>query len=500
MRPALPVTAGTPLLKAHRRHIRPILSNVPSVFVKRPWLLAALAIGGLALGVRLVRLFVHPNIPDEAFTIYTGALPLARLFEMLRANDAHPPLIYLIVHGLLYVSRRAYAFRLVPVIFATVGTVATYLLGRRFLDRFAWFPAVLVALCPLLVFFDQYVRMYALLWSLGILGWLTLFWALDEPAKKIRWAAYGTVSLLLVYSHYLSFFMIAAQLAYVAVNRPRTAGFWAAIACVGLGFSPWIPTLVAQVPNGGLAFTAVRHGAAMLWNLPAVLLIDGISANIEANFVVVGALWLLIIGGAIGAAARKPVILWLLLPVGLQLGYSLASGKALMVARYLLQAIPVLGIMIALAVESLALTRLRLLSIAVPLSLIVLMLQGVADKLFVASYQPVDWAAYGRFLHAHIKPQDAVVFDGGMTYFVVQGAAPMLGHQVMLVTNAKVAKGVAHDVSSLSRIWYVEYAVDLSDPQRSVSASLRRSHRLHHSWRSAPASAGEVVYTTLFER
>lgn len=456
-------------------------------------------IAALALGIRLVKLFSHPNIPDEAFTIYVGSLPLRQLFAMLRLHDAHPPLIYLIVHALLKVSHRAYTFRLITVAFGVMGTVATYFLARRFLERFAWLPPALVAVSPLLVFFDQYVRMYALLWSLSALSWALLLRAVEVPDRKWRWVAYALVAAALLYTHYLSFFVLSAQLLFVAARHRRCTGFWLALGAVGLCFIPWLPSFSEQLKFAGTTFSPASQYGARLFTLPATLLFNGIDPAIGSTAIAVS-LWLLLLGGVAACVKARRSILWLLLPLVLQAAYSAASGKALIVPRYLLQDLPMLAICIASLLESLATTRAGMAAALIPVPLVCLMLNATADTLFVPAFQPVDWAAYARFFSDHLRPGDGVIFNNGIAYFALQGTVPLRGHPLFLVTDSSTVRQVSAQASRLSHVWYVGYEAELSDPQHSVATALAQSHPKSRSWRSEQANEGEAVYTTLFQR
>ncbi|HEV2037671.1 MAG TPA: glycosyltransferase family 39 protein, partial [Candidatus Eremiobacteraceae bacterium] len=191
--------------------------------------------------VRLMGLFHHATMPDEAFTFFIASHPLPAIVALLKTGDFHPPLIYLIGHGLFLLSTRAYLFRIVSALFGIAGVIATYAVARRAIPRFAPLAAFLVAVNPALVFFDGFFRMYALLWSLCMISWALLLWALDDPRRPLRWVAYGVCLAALLYTHYLAFFTITAQVAYVLIFYRRSWGFWIAAAAACVAFLPWLP-------------------------------------------------------------------------------------------------------------------------------------------------------------------------------------------------------------------------------------------------------------------
>lgn len=452
-----------------------------------------------AAAIRLLGLFGHSTIPDEAFTFFIAAHPVAGIVELLKTGDFHPPLVYLIGHALFAISTRAYLFRLVSVLFGIAGVAATYAVARRIVPGWAALAMLLAALNPALVFFDGFFRMYAMLWSLCALSWGLLLWALDEPARARRWVAYGACLVALLYTQYIAFFTVAAQAVFVLCAHRRERGFWWALAGTAVAFLPWLPVFFVQYPLGGSAYTALRgHWSEMLM-LPALVLVDGLPLRLETSVVVLAALWALVLGGvAVAVARRQWLALWFSAPLALQVAYSLVSGKLLFGQRYLLQAVPALVVLEVLALFWLARSKARIAALALTAGLVALTLAGTVDKHFLPQYMPVDWTAYRRFLEAHVKGGDAVVFDGSMTYYVLIGSDAVRDRPVYLVASQSSAREAALATAHLARVWLVEYQPQLPDPQRVVFNSLLRSHATHQGWTSTTSGYGDVVVTTLF--
>ena len=458
--------------------------------------LAAICIIGAAL--RLFHLFSHATTPDEAFTFFIAAHPLHAIVVLLQTGDFHPPLVYLIGHVLLHLTARAYLFRLVSVAFAVTGIAATYAVASYLSPRWALFAALLVAICPSLVFFDRFFRMYALLWPLCMLSWAALLWSLNDVRANLRWALYGVSVSLLLYTHYLAFFTIASQIVYVAIFARKTIGFWLALAAAALCFLPWLPVFVQQYPLGGSAYSELRGHMAQMILAPAVMLLDGLPHSLEYNTVTALLLWALLAAGIILAILRRQwVALALCLPIVLQVVYSLGSGKLLLGQRYLLQGIAPAAVLATLVVEWLRQTKARILGMAVAAAFVFLMLFGTIDELFLSAYQPIDWTVYGKFLDAKLQPGDAVVFDGAMAYYALIGTRAASG-PVFLVADANDLPKLERAVDPYPRVWYVDYQSQLPDPQHRVFTSLARSHPRRTTWRTTQAAYGDVVLTTLF--
>src|ERR1700680_695849 len=154
---------------------------LPGTSIRERLLFVALL--ACALLARAIHLFHPATMTDEAFTFFIASQPFPVIIDMLKNGDFHPPLVYLIGHGLFALSNRAYLFRIVSVIFGVAGGAATYALARRAIPRWASLATLFVAINPSLVFFDGLFRMYALLWSLCMISWALLLWAIDEPRR-----------------------------------------------------------------------------------------------------------------------------------------------------------------------------------------------------------------------------------------------------------------------------------------------------------------------------
>ena len=463
---------------------------------ERALLVAVLA---CALLVRMIDLFHHATMPDEAFTFFIASQPLPAIVELLKTGDFHPPFVYLIGHGLFEFSRSAYLFRIVSVAFGVAGVAATYVVACRAIPRFAMLATVLVAINPALVFFDGFFRMYALLWSLCLISWALLLWALDDARRPLRWILYALCLAMLLYTQYLAFFTFAAQTVYVAIFHRRQAGFWLAALAALAAFAPWVPILLMQYPLGGTAYNAMHGHWSQMWQAAPVLLVDGLPLALELSPLLGALLWIVITAGVVLAVIRRRwLVVALLTPLALQVLYSVVSGKLLLGQRYLLQSIPALVFVLLVVVDTLWQTRLRPLALGFVAALAVMMAAGTIDKHFLAQYMPVDWTTYRRFLDAKIGPGDAIVFDGSMTYYVLIGSKAATDRPRFLIADPDGAAKLATQASKQQRVWFVDYQSELPDPQHVAFSILARTHPKHVTWRSTESGYGDVVLTTLF--
>lgn len=198
---------------------------------------------------------------DEAAQALESARPLS---EQLNIDyDFQPPLLHLIVHFSLYVSRQEWWLRTIAALIPGLVSIwATYEIGKKLLSpTVGGWAALLLATSSFHIFYSQELRPYALPLMLATLSWLVLLnW---PPAnRKLSWFArypvispymtYALLTLFGLYSSYLYPFLILGQAAYILfLKRDQLltysyhALFWI------LGFLPWLPSFFDQFAVGG---------------------------------------------------------------------------------------------------------------------------------------------------------------------------------------------------------------------------------------------------------
>lgn len=186
------------------------------------WPLAALTI--LAAVLRLPTLGQQSFWYDEAFTPVHVLHPSlwATLHSVVHTENT-PPLWYLIA----WVDSRVLgtgeiALRL-PSALAGIATVpVAWAIGRELTGRRATAIAAagFVAVNPLLVWYSQEARAYALFVLLLAVAMLCFLRALDRPTPR-RMAAFALSSSLALLSHYFALFLLIPMVIWLAWDRPR---------------------------------------------------------------------------------------------------------------------------------------------------------------------------------------------------------------------------------------------------------------------------------------
>jgi len=182
---------------------------------------------------------------DEAWSFMQARLPLGELLQTV-ARNVHPPLYYLLLHGVLTFGDSEAVLRWPSALFGTLSIPLLYLLGR------AWFSgsvgvlaALLLAISPVHLWHSQDAKMYTLLTFEGLLAWHLFARLLEGPRRSI-WVGYLLVSEAILFTHYYGALLLLPQTGLVALLRHRgeversfLARWLLAQAALILLFLPW---------------------------------------------------------------------------------------------------------------------------------------------------------------------------------------------------------------------------------------------------------------------
>ncbi|MEA2440373.1 MAG: mannosyltransferase [Thermoleophilaceae bacterium] len=335
------------------------------------------------------------------------------MIDSLAHTEGNPPVYFALLDGWmrLFGGSEA-AVRSLSAVFGTATILLAYELGRRLATRrIGLVLAALVAFNPLLVWFSQEARPYALLVLLSGLSFLLFAEALERPSGRVL-GGWAVASGLALGTHYFAALLIVPELAWlVARVRPRkrlvpaVAGF----AVVPLALIPLVATQgevqdYSFVKGEGLA-TRVAAQVPKQW-------LVGYDTPAEAVTVVVAAagvalaLWLVLtrsegrerraarLGGAVGLAA---LALALVLAV---------FGADYYLSRYLLAAWLPLALVVAAGLGARRSGRVGLAVTAVLCAVFVFVVVSVSAR---PELQRDDWRGIARTLGSPDGPRAIVV-------------------------------------------------------------------------------------------
>lgn len=181
---------------------------------------------------------------DEAATARVlDAGSLGTLLDRVAGQESTPPLYYLLVWPWVQLAGGAeWALRLPSALLGIAAVPVLMALGRRLGgDRAALATGVLAATNPLLIWFSQEARAYALLVLLTAASLLALLRALEEPTAR-RAAVWGLLAGLALITHYFALFVVAGEAVWLAWRLRDRLGVLAAgaapIAVLGAAVLP----------------------------------------------------------------------------------------------------------------------------------------------------------------------------------------------------------------------------------------------------------------------
>lgn len=232
-------------------------------------------IGGcllLAYALRVYHLDHFSFWLDEGLTPLRSGYPLGRILSneiILQGEvtkDTHPPLYYLLIHGLrALLGSSDFALRYPSTLWGVLLVPVLARLGRQLGGPLTGvLAALLAAINPLLVWYGQEARMYTLLVLLGAAAgtvqWQTLRAAARgelgnrDLARRLGW--YGLWAGLAFYTHYTAAFLVAGQsLLWLRLlwRRGWRRQLLAAAALAGLAALPLVPVTIPRLFTGAEA-------------------------------------------------------------------------------------------------------------------------------------------------------------------------------------------------------------------------------------------------------
>ena len=308
----------------------------------------------LAFALRLYEIDAQSFWYDEGVTAQVAQLDVRELASWT-ADDIQPPLYYLLVGGWLRVNPFGEGILRWPsAAFGTLLIPLLWALGRRLWnDKAGPLAALVGATSPLMVYYGQEARMYALLVTLVALAALVLIRLLDRGTEK-RWGllvAYALVGLAAMYTHYFAGFAFVALALYwghvwwrTGHDLRRLGEFAIVNGIILLGYLPWLPAMLNRFAvdssywSGSLKLGEATLDVVMNFTVGATeVMLEGDALLWLPLFALAALLWLIAIAFGGHRGVQRPltlILLWLLIPIILILALAYRTPK--FNARYLM--------------------------------------------------------------------------------------------------------------------------------------------------------------------
>lgn len=183
---------------------------------------------------------------DEIFSIHAAEHSWSTLTHFVAADLVHPPLFYVLLKLWIGIGGESLLWlRLFPAIVSIAAIAPIVLLARELgLTRSETSLALLLlAVNGYLIKYAQEVRMYSLLFLLSACSLWLFVSVLQSRTQNSPWriVALTAVNLLMVYTHYYGWLLVALQLIAILVMHRRLAKqFIIGSAILVLAYIPWL--------------------------------------------------------------------------------------------------------------------------------------------------------------------------------------------------------------------------------------------------------------------
>jgi uncharacterized membrane protein len=218
------------------------------------WVVAGLTV--LAAGLRFATLGLQSYHHDEIVT--ASRVLRADLWHAMHAvgfSESAPPLYYLLAWPWTQLTGTGeFGLRSLSALAGVATVPVAYLIGAELRSRRAGLvAAALVAVNPMLIWYSQEARAYALLSLLTAVATLYFLRSLDRGGRR-NLTAWGAASALALATHYFALFPLALEGLWLLRRRAREA--WAGVRIVLLTAVLLAPLAVHQMLEGRAPTTA----------------------------------------------------------------------------------------------------------------------------------------------------------------------------------------------------------------------------------------------------
>ena len=395
------------------------------------WLEGDLApAAGLALLAAVVRL---PTLAQQSFWLdegYTARLLRMSLGGMLRTipkTESTPPVYYVLAWLWTRVfTQSEYGVRSLSALAGIATIPVAYAVARRLAGRRAAVLAgLLLAVAPLMVWFSQEARAYALATLLATLTLLCTVSYLEEQESRwlVGWSVCAALGLA---THYFVAFVLAPEVVLLVWRTRRDARLAAALGLVVVVALALLPLALAQRGTGHVDYIAVGSLSTRVAQVPKQLLVgyaspgELVTAILASLLVLAGGVWPIAVDSETRRRAALPLLVGLacvLVPIVLAL-----VGIDFLDTRNLLPALPALYIAGAIGFASDRTWPLGGI-LAGALALVMIIVVVLVDT--NARYQRSDWRGASRALGVVAVPR-AIVVDAGSALIPMQAYLPGL--------------------------------------------------------------------------
>ena len=243
---------------------------------------ALVALTALAALLRFATLDVQSFWQDEAVTALLMRPGMLQMLSLIPTSETTPPLYYLLgwVWSQLFGTGEV-GLRSLSALFGTATIPVAYSAAVPISRRAGLVTAALTATSPMLVWYSQEARAYALLVLLAALSFTFFIWALRNPTRRLL-AGWALSSALALFTHYFALLLIAPEAAWLLARSPRRRGAAIAAAATAVAGLAVLPLALAQANAAHAAWIATIDLGERLKDVWQNFLVGGGPGQVDA--------------------------------------------------------------------------------------------------------------------------------------------------------------------------------------------------------------------------
>jgi mannosyltransferase len=373
-------------------------------------LLAGITLAGALL--RFATLDAQSYWLDEAATVNILHKGFGDMLSAVSSGESTPPLYYIVAWVWAKVfGTGEVGLRSLSALFGTATIPLAYVLGRHVGGRRTGLvAAALCAFNPLLIWYSQEARSYALMVLLSGLTLLALTLVLEQPSRR-RVAAWTLASVAALCTHYYAGFLVAAEAAWLLCRTPARGRAAIAGGVLGAAALALLPLALHQRSTGAAAFISQSSLLRRLAQIPKQFAL-GYQGPLEVAATIAAALLLAyaalrLVSSVPGRARRRGLVLAGLGVAAIAAPVVLAViGPDYLITRNVLAAWLPLGIAAAAGFAAGPASRAGVAAAAALCAIGVVMVIAVARD---DRYQRDDWRAAAQALGTAQTPRAIIV-------------------------------------------------------------------------------------------
>lgn len=261
-----------------------IISLLVLAFMLRFWYINTTSIGG-----------------DECFSLFISQYSISEIVNILSTGD-NPPLWEILLHYWShFFGNTVLAIRILPLLFNVLTVIPIYIIGKKYFTiRVSLVVCFLFIFSSFSLFMAHEARIYSLVGLISTISMLTFLNFMNKQGETSKLILLTFLNALLLYSHYLSAWILIAQcIAFVLLRKKmnvKPSKYLLHLFLVFIALIPFIPIVYNRFMDSGINGTWVPKVTGldslyfMLWsylNKPIVVVFSLVFVLIASVKVIV---------------------------------------------------------------------------------------------------------------------------------------------------------------------------------------------------------------------